>query len=40
MDVSKARAEMDRVAEEQEEEKNRLAKELATLRDEVVRRWC
>ena len=36
-DVSKARAEMDRAMEEQEEEKNRLVKEMAVLRDETVR---
>ena len=37
LEVGKAQGEMDRLIEEQEEEKNKLKKEMATLRDDVVR---
>ena len=37
LEVGKAQGEMDRLIEEQEEEKNKLKKEMATLRDDLVR---
>ena len=37
MDVAKAQVEMDRMVEEQEEERKKLDKEMATLRDKCVR---
>jgi peptidoglycan hydrolase CwlO-like protein len=37
LDVGKARGEMDRLMEEKEEERNRLTREMATLRDDLVR---
>lgn len=37
LDVGKVREEMDRLMEEREEEKNKLTREMATLRDDLVR---
>jgi peptidoglycan hydrolase CwlO-like protein len=37
LDVGKARGEMDRLMEEKEEESNKLTREMATLRDDLVR---
>ena len=37
LDVGKARGEMDRLMEEREEERNKLTREMATLRDDLVR---
>ena len=38
LEAGKAQGEMDRLIEEQEEEKRKLTKEIATLRDDLVRR--
>ena len=37
LEVGKAQGEMDRLIEEQEEERNKLTREMATLRDDLVR---
>ena len=37
LDVGKVREEMDRLMEEREEERNKLTREMATLRDDLVR---
>ena len=37
LEVGKAQGEMDRLIEEKEEERNKLTREMATLRDDLVR---